>query len=126
MVNIATSDEAKTAEEHREAQHVEYNTYRATEEIRIDNVLAFGEGYPVPKSFVEKNPELLEEGAVEEVSADAGGMPAETDKRAAWVDYAKSQGAPASELAAVSSGGLSRNDLAAKYGLSAQDQGTEV
>lgn len=60
MVDLFTNDEAKTAQDKREQLAREYGTYRAAQEIRINGVLAFAVGYPVPVSHVEKFPALLE------------------------------------------------------------------
>lgn len=102
----------------RAAREAEYGKYVATEEIYIDGVLAFGKGYPVPISHVERFPELLEEDAVAEVkvAGSKGEAPAASAKRDLWADYARSKGAPDAELAAVTDGGLTRKALIEKYG----------
>lgn len=131
MVNIATG----TAEDLRAEREKEYGTYVAAEEIRIDGVLAFGVGFPVPLSHLEEFPQLLEpndDGSVpvvtvdeyvakkeaEDKKADAAEVPEPTPDagRSAWVKFAASKGAPDTELAKVADGGLGRDDLAAKYG----------
>lgn len=115
MVSIGNKS---PTQELREARVVEYGRYVATEEIYIDGVLAFGKGFPVPISHVEKYPELLEEDAVAEVevAGSNGEPPAANAKRSYWADYARTQGAPEEELADVRSGGLSRAALVEKYG----------
>jgi hypothetical protein len=102
----------------RQARAEEYGKYVAVEEIYIDGVLAFGKGFPVPISHVEKYPELLEEDAVTTVQqAGAPGQPpAANAKRALWADYARTQGATDAELADVRQGGLSRKALMDRYG----------
>lgn len=137
MVNIATTPAAITAEALRKEREKEYGSYVAAEEIRIDGVLAFGKGYPVPVSHVEEYPQLLEadeEGNVPVVEATEENLavlrgeaqpqadleaPKPAASRTAWIDYARSQGAPESELTKTSEGGLGRNDLRDKYGESA-------
>jgi hypothetical protein len=117
-----------SAQSVREARAAEYGKYIATEEIYIDGVLAFGKGFPVPISHVEKYPELLDEDAVEDVSKATAKAPSEPPaanaKRAAWADYARGQGATEAELGPVADGGLSRNALADKYGPAASDTGS--
>jgi hypothetical protein len=132
MVNIATIK----AEDLRAEREREYGTYVAREEIRIDGVLAFGIGYPVPVGHTEEYPELLEPGedgkppviTVEEYEAEreaeaeeaaaavAAKAPAKSAPRSAWTRYATAQGADESETVAVKDGGLSRDQLADKYG----------
>lgn len=115
MVHVGRQDTAATL---RAARQAEYGKYVATEEIYIDGVLAFGKGFPVPISHVEKYPELLEEDAVAEVSVAgaSGEAPAPSAKRALWADYARGKGATDAELADVRQGGLSRAALIDKYG----------
>jgi len=130
MVNITTAASL------RAEQEKEYGTYVAAEEIRIDGVLAFGIGYPVPVSHTEEYPQLLqraEDGTVpvvtveeyraaqEQKAAEAEAEavatePAADGARSKWVAFAQAQGAPDSELVKVADGGLSRDELAAKYG----------
>lgn len=114
MVHIGND----TVAELRRKRQEEYGKYVATEEIFIDGVLAFGKGFPVPISHVEKYPELLEEDAVElvKVAGAPGERPSANAKRSLWADYARGQGATEDELAPVASGGLSRKGLVDKYG----------
>lgn len=132
MVNIATG----TVEDLRAARREEYGKYVAAEEIYIDGVLAFGIGFPVPVSHTEEYPQLLEpdaEGKLPVITAgeylkaqeekaqaaEAAAVaepPSAAGARTAWVRYARAQGAPETDLAAVKDGGLGRNELAEKYG----------
>lgn len=132
MVNIATG----TAEDMRTARRAEYAKYVAAEEIYIDGVLAFGIGYPVPISHTEEYPQLLEpdeHGKVPVISAEdyaaaeaekaqaaeaaaVAQPPARTGARSAWVKYAQAQGAPEDQTAKIADGGLTRDELADRYG----------
>lgn len=133
MVNIGTT---KT-EDRRAEREREYGTYVAAEEIRIDGVLAFGIGHPVPVSHTEEFPQLLKkdtgadrapvvtveeyeamrEAEVKEAeAAEVAEAPLPEDGRSKWVKYAAAQGAPADELATLRDGGLTRDELAEKYG----------
>jgi hypothetical protein len=132
MVNITTTK----AEDLRAEREKEYGTYRAREEIFIDGVLAFGIGFQVPVSHTEEYPELLQAGedgkapvvtveeyeaeqeqkAADEEAAAVATPPPANAPRSAWVKYATAQGASGDETQAVKNGGLSRDELADKYG----------
>lgn len=132
MVNIATTP----ADVRRAEREKEYSKYVAAEEIFIDGVLAFGIGYPVPVSHTEEFPQLLkaaedgtvpvvtveqyasmqEQKAEEEAAAEVAEAPAADAGRSAWTKYATAQGAPESETATIKNGGLTRDELADKYG----------
>lgn len=58
MAEVFTTDEAQTAENFRQEQLQEYGTYVAKEPIRINGVLAFNTGDPVPVSHVKAYPSL--------------------------------------------------------------------
>jgi hypothetical protein len=117
-MELYTTPEAETAADHRAKLLVEYSTYVAAEPIDIDGVRAFNVGDPVPVSHVERYPQLLESGAVAkapEPAADgtASGPPAKSAGRPEWAAYALTRGATQEEVA---EGGLTRTELAAKYG----------
>jgi len=58
-----------------------------------------------------------QESSAEDAEAEAGvAQPGKNDSREKWADYARSQGAPETELVPASEGGLTRDALRDKYG----------
>ncbi|MEO3929244.1 hypothetical protein ABGB07_36145 [Micromonosporaceae bacterium B7E4] len=111
-----------------------YVTVKVVDEITTkETIVGFYEGGILPSNVVKESAELLvKKGMVEKakgVTAPPGSAststleqsptptaPSGRASREEWATYATSKGAPAEETKPVDEGGLSRDDLRAKYG----------
>ncbi|BEL07834.1 hypothetical protein Q0Z83_060250 [Actinoplanes sichuanensis] len=104
-----------------------YVTLRVLDDNGQPVLRGFHEGALVPASVNDEDlarhlrKGMITEARLEPVATESEEPPAPSkpnggDSRAKWADYARSKGAPDSELAAPEDGGLTRDQLRDKYG----------
>lgn len=108
-----------------------YVTVKVANESGGETIQGYYAGGLLPANVVKESAELLvKKGMVEKVKGSApepastpgkqtteqSGAPSGRASRDEWATYATDKGAPESETQPVEAGGLSRDDLRAKYG----------